>query len=226
MEIRAQDLGMKFDDAGRTVTVFERLNLTIRSGTSLAIVGKSGVGKTTLLYILGGLEQPTEGEVFVGGTNLTAQYRSGEDLAPFRGTNIGFVFQSHQLLPEFDALENVALPLFIRGVAEQEARAQAEELLVSVGLKDRVTHRPGALSGGEQQRVAMARALVGSPGVVLADEPTGNLDLQTGGQVMDILLSLHRQRKTTLILVTHSPDLAAKLDAVVELTPGGFIEHT
>lgn len=222
MDLVASNISMSFDDAGRQVKVLENLDLRVKSGESVAIVGASGVGKTTLLYILGGLEQPASGDVRVGDVSLTELDRNGVDLAEYRGAHIGFVFQSHHLLPEFDAVENVALPLSIRGIPDAEARARASELLKRVGLGERLTHRPGALSGGEQQRVAIARALVTRPDVILADEPTGNLDLITGGKVVQLLLELHREQQISLILVTHSPELASMCDRVVELTPNGL----
>ncbi len=224
MQVEARNLCMSFDDAGRKVDVFKDLNLKVETGTSIAIVGESGVGKTTLLYLIGGLEQPVSGEVLIGGGSLTELQRSGNDVAAFRGKNIGFVFQSPHLFPEFDAVENVSMPLLIQGVSKEVAEVRATDLLKRVGLGHRLTHRPGALSGGEQQRVALARALSGKPGVILADEPTGNLDHLTGSKVSDLLLEMHREEGITLIVVTHSKELAMTMGRTVELTPNGFLE--
>ena len=216
---------MRYDDAGRVIELFHELNLDVENGTSLAITGESGVGKTTLLYILGGLEYPVGGKVHIGDTCVTDIAHSRRDMALFRGRHVGFVFQFHQLLPEFDAVENVAMPLVIRGERRVDALVRATELLQRVGLGERLTHRPGMLSGGEQQRVALARALAGNPGVLLADEPTGNLDERTGGEITDLLLELHRENAITLIVVTHSRDLARRMDRCVELRGGGMIEE-
>lgn len=215
---------MSFDDAGKSVRLFEQLHFEVASGSSLAIMGESGVGKTTLLYILGGLEVPRTGDVVVGGHSYQGAREKGEDLAVFRSRHLGFVFQFHNLLPEFDAIENVAMPLLIRGETRTAAYERAKSLLERVGLSHRFSHRPGALSGGEQQRVAVARALAGRPGVVLADEPTGNLDQRTGSEVKELLLELQAEEKMTLILVTHSPELARSMNRVVELTPQGMRE--
>ena len=223
MQITAKDLTMQFDDAGRVVEVFNSLSLEIKSGTSVAITGESGVGKTTLLYILGALETPISGEVWIGESCLTARDKK-LDIAAFRGQNIGFVFQFHYLFQEFNALENVAMPLLIQGAARGQAMNRAESLLKRVGLGHRLTHRPGALSGGEQQRVAIARALVTKPGVILADEPTGNLDLKTGGEITKLLLEMQQEEGVTLAVVTHSPDVAGAMSRVVELTPQGIMD--
>ena len=213
---------MRFKDADREVVVFNGLSFEVASGSSLAIVGKSGVGKTTLLYLLSALDSPTSGEVIIGGQSLFSERLSARDLTTFRGRNIGFVFQFHYLLPEFNALENVAMPLIIRGVPRDEAFEEAKSLLEQVGLADRVTHRPGALSGGEQQRVAVARAFIGKPGVVLADEPTGSLDFRTSEEIVELLCRLQKERQITLIVVTHSLELAKRMDKVMELTPNGL----
>lgn len=224
MHVHVENLSMSFDDAGRKVGLFEDLTFDVEEGSSLAIMGQSGVGKTTLLYILGGLEVPAAGDVIVGEHSYQKLRQSGQDLAEFRARNVGFVFQFHNLLPEFDAVENVAMPLLIQGQSKPKARARAEELLKRVGLSHRLTHRPGALSGGEQQRVAVARALSGRPGVILADEPTGNLDQRTGSEVKQLLLELQAEEKMTMILVTHSPELAKSMNRAVELTPQGMKE--
>lgn len=218
MQITAEELAMCFDDGDRSVEVFSGLNLTVESGETLAIVGESGVGKTTLLYNLGGLEKPTSGVVRVGETCLSESEE--DDLSQFRGENIGFIFQFHYLLPEFSAKENVEMPLRILGIDDSSGRA--EDLLEKVGLADRMTHRPGELSGGEQQRVAVARALAGRPGVLLADEFTGNLDQKTGEKILELLLELQTEQKSTLVVVTHSLDVARAMGRVLELTPKGF----
>ncbi len=225
MQLETKNLSMKFHDGGREIEIFQNLSFSVPSGGSVAIMGQSGVGKSTLLYLLGALETPTGGDVFVGGTSFKSLRSSTKDMAKFRGERIGFVFQFHHLLPEFDAVENVSMPLIIRGGNRPEARERAIHLLNRVGLKDRLTHRPGMLSGGEQQRVAIARAVVAKPGLILADEPTGNLDSKTGGSIRDLLLELHREENATLILVTHSVELARSMERVVELTTGGMIER-
>jgi lipoprotein-releasing system ATP-binding protein len=223
--VEAKNIGMQFNDAGRIIDVFSNLSLRVESGASLAVVGESGVGKTTLLYVLGTLEKPVTGSVSIGGTVVTENMSAGRDLATFRGKNIGFIFQSHYLLPEFDAVENVEMPLLVQGVSKKEAKTRAVELLERLGLEHRLSHRPGALSGGEQQRVAVARAFAAKPGVVLADEPTGNLDLRTGGEVNKLLKQLQEDEGITLIVVTHSLELAKIMDHVVELTPKGLVER-
>jgi lipoprotein-releasing system ATP-binding protein len=225
MRIEAKNLTKQFDDAGRIIEVFRNLSFEIESGSSVAIVGESGVGKTTLLYVLGALETAVEGEVRIGSTSYQEVRKSGGDVSHFRGKNVGFVFQFHHLLREFDAVENVAMPLLIQGVSHKKAFARAKELLERTGLSHRLTHRPGALSGGEQQRVAVARAFAASPGVVLADEPTGNLDMRTGGEVSRMLLQLQREEGITLVVVTHSLELARMMDRIVELTPQGLVER-
>ncbi len=222
MKIETKALTMEYNDAGRIVEVFRDIEMTVPSGTKLAVVGESGIGKTTLLYLLGGLERPTSGEVFLDGQSLTSGFNSQEALSQFRGKNIGFIFQFHHLLPEFDAIENTAMPLFLQGIEQEIAREQAKALLERVGLRHRLTHRPGMLSGGEQQRVAIARALAINPGVLLADEPTGNLDQKTAAEVHNLLLEIHREKKMTLLIVTHSLELAQMMDTVSVLTPSGL----
>ena len=224
MRVQAQNLTMQFNDAGRIIEVFQNLNLDVANGSSLAVVGESGVGKTTLLHILGLLECPIAGSVCFDDCDIWQELRSDEKRAIFRGKNVGFVFQAHYLLPEFDALENVAIPQLIQGVDRVTAYESAKTLLERVGLGHRLTHRPGALSGGEQQRVAIARALSTSPGVILADEPTGNLDQKTGREVMNLLLSIQREEQKTFVVVTHSTELAQLMERRVELTPKGIVE--
>jgi len=200
------------------VEVLRGVDLDIRRGDSLAIVGTSGVGKSTLLHILGTLDRPTSGQVLWEGQEVFNL--DDQQLADFRNRKVGFVFQFHHLLPEFNALENVMLPVLISRRPRSEAQDRAEAILSQVGLKDRLHHRIGALSGGEQQRVAVARALALEPEVLLADEPTGNLDPRTGGQVHELLLSLNREKGVTTVIVTHNLELAKRLDRQITLVDG------
>lgn len=216
--VSARGLVKAFTDGPRTVRVLSGVDFGIAAGETVAIVGESGVGKSTLLHLLGGLERPTAGSVSIGGVDLASQ--SDRDLAHFRNREIGFVFQFHHLLPDFTALENVAMPSLIAGETPEEAHGKAAALLERVGLGERMTHRPGELSGGEQQRVAVARAVVRRPGLVLADEPTGNLDPDTGGEVERLLLDLNRENGTTCIVVTHSDRLAKAMDTRFRLVHG------
>lgn len=225
MKVEAQDLAMSYWDANNEVRIFEHINLQVDSGAMVAIVGESGVGKTTLLNLLGALELPTQGQITLGETCITKDLRQENELALFRGRNIGFIFQFFQLLPEFDAQENVALPLLLQGVKMKEALGRAKVVLERVGLGARLTHRPFMLSGGEQQRVAIARALVGKPGLVLADEPTGNLDLKTGAAISRMLLDIQKEEGITLIVVTHSMELAGHIGRTLELTFGQLQER-
>lgn len=225
MEVVLQNLGMSFTNGDNEVPVFSGLNLTVGSGESLAILGESGVGKTTLLYILGGLEVADHGDVLLDQVNIGEKLRGGEDISVFRGRNIGMIFQFHYLLPEFDAVENVCMPLRIQGEDLKLGKERAEHLLERVGLKDRMDHRPGALSGGEQQRVSLARALITEPGLILADEPTGNLDGQNGNEVMNILKEFQRDSGLTLIMVTHSNESASAMDRRVRMTANNLLEE-
>ncbi len=198
--------------------VLDGIDLDIRKGEMLAIVGASGVGKSTLLHILGALDRPTSGKVFYG--DLDVFGLDNGPLARFRNERVGFVFQFHHLLPEFSALENVMMPALIRRTDRPVAAKAAERILNDVGLGARLHHRPGELSGGEQQRVAVARALVLNPEVVLADEPTGNLDLHTGEAVHDLLLAINKQKGITFVIVTHNDKLAVRADRVLRMTDG------
>jgi len=212
------NLEKTFATPGGQVKVLQQVNLSIVAGERVAVVGASGAGKTTLMHILGGLDQPTSGEILFEGENLFAL--RGPALDRFRNQTVGFVFQFHQLLPEFSALENAMMPLLIGGFSRNEASDRAEELLKEVGLGHRLTHKPGALSGGEQQRVAIARALVREPRLLLADEPTGNLDSTTSDEILALLNQMHHSRGLTMIIVTHNRDLAASLDRVLRMEDG------
>jgi lipoprotein releasing system ATP-binding protein len=219
--ITARQVTKSFPRDGEIVEVLRGVDLTVASGEMVAIVGPSGVGKSTLLHLLGGLERPTGGDIRYGETSLASL--SDRDLAGFRNRQVGFVFQFHHLLPEFSALENVAMPLRIRRLAGAEARERAAALLKRVGLGHRIRHRPGELSGGEQQRVAIARALVGEPAVLLADEPTGNLDSRTGEDVFALLRALNRERRLTCVLITHNESLAAQADRRLSMLDGNLV---
>jgi lipoprotein-releasing system ATP-binding protein len=207
-----------FVHEGRTVPILKGIDLAIEEGEMLCIVGPSGAGKSTLLHLLGTLDLPSEGKIFYDQEDVTTY--SSSKLADFRNRSIGFVFQFHHLLPEFTALENVMMPGRIRGEAKAQLEQKARNLLTEVGLSERLTHRPGELSGGEQQRVALARALIMSPRLVLADEPTGNLDTTTGRAMHDLLFRLNETRGTTFLVVTHSPELAALMPRVVHMLDG------
>jgi len=198
--------------------VLSELSFSIEKGGTASIVGASGSGKSTLLHILGCLDRPTLGKVMLGGQDTSLL--SDHDLAGARNKSIGFVFQFHHLLPEFTAVENVALPLLVGGMGRAGAMSRAEELMDQVGLKERCLHRPSELSGGEQQRVAVARALANSPEVILADEPTGNLDSRSGGSVADLLWRMNREKNIALVLVTHNNELASRAERTMELKDG------
>ena len=216
--LEARDLCRIFPEGDRELVVLNGANLTVAAGERLAIIGESGAGKTTLLQLLGGLDSPTSGSVFVNGRGLADLNDTERGL--LRNQALGFVYQFHHLLPEFSALENVAMPLLLRRMSVSEAETKAAELLSRVGLTERSQHRPGELSGGERQRTAVARALVTRPAVVLADEPTGNLDHRTGERVFELMLELNREVGSSLVVVTHDLQLARRMDRVLELRDG------
>jgi lipoprotein-releasing system ATP-binding protein len=220
--IRAQGIVKSYEVGGSRLTILRGLDLEVGEGEMVAIVGASGVGKSTLLHILGGLDRPDEGALEVGGGNLTTM--PDQEIVAFRNRRIGFVFQFHHLLPEFSALENAEMPMRIARMPMAEARPRAEELLRRVGLSDRLTHRPGMLSGGEQQRVAVGRALIMRPSVLLADEPTGDLDEATADSLHRLLREMHRDFGLTSIIATHNPRLAAACDRIMRLESGRLHE--
>jgi len=222
--LQLQNLEKTYHTARGSLTLFQGLNLEIQPGEMVAIVGQSGAGKSTLLHILGALDAPTAGTVLCASVNV-AQL-SQREAAIFRNREIGYVWQFHYLLPEFTALENVAMPLLARGVRKSEALAAATKWLGEVGLDERGDHRPGELSGGEQQRVALARALVNNPRLLLADEPTGDLDESTAGRVFDLIERLHQTHGLTSILVTHNPILAARCTRTLHLESGRLAAYT
>jgi len=222
--IQVQGLGKTYQTARGVLNLFEDLNLQVETGEMVAIVGQSGAGKSTLLHILGALDSPSAGTVYCASTNVAKL--SAREAAAFRNREIGYVWQFHYLLPEFTALENVAMPLLARNMRKVEALHTAEKWLTEVELQDRGDHRPGELSGGEQQRVALARALVCGPRLLLADEPTGDLDNSTAGRVFDLIERLHLSHGLTSILVTHNLDLAARCRRVLRLGNGRLTEIT
>jgi lipoprotein-releasing system ATP-binding protein len=220
--IQISNLYKSFPMGGQELTVLKGINLEIARGTMLAIVGASGAGKSTLLHIIGTLDRPTSGTVTFEGQDLFKL--SDQRQAEFRNRRIGFVFQFHHLLPEFTAIENVCLPAYIQNRPATETREEAVSLLKEVGLEARLHHKPGELSGGEQQRVAVARALMQRPDVVLADEPTGNLDTHTGEALFGLLRTLNRDRGITFVIVTHNEKLSAQTDRIIHMEDGLITE--
>ena len=221
--VEVTDVHKIFEHGGTTLEVLRGITFTLLAGEMAAIVGASGVGKSTLLHILGTLDLPTSGSLRFNGLDITRLGSS--QLAEFRNRTIGFVFQFHHLLPEFTALENAMMPCLIQRLPRQEAEERAAHILQRVGLGRRLTHKPGELSGGEQQRVALARAMVLEPAVLLADEPTGNLDSHTGKEIHDLLVELNRERGSTMLIVTHNPDLAALMPRTLRMVDGGLVDE-
>ncbi len=222
--IKAKELYKSFRVGSGTVEVLKGVDLSIEKGEFVAIVGPSGVGKSTLLHLLGALDRPTAGEISYEGVSL-GRLDNGQ-VAKFRNQTIGFIFQFHHLLPEFTALENVMMPLLVARRKRSQAREIAASLLKEVGLEPRLDHRPPELSGGEQQRVAIARALGAGPKVILADEPTGNLDTKTGDAAFELLRGLNRERGLTFVMVTHNEGLARRSDRIVAMLDGRIVERT
>ena len=222
--VQVRNLEKTYRTARGELVLFRDLDLDIAPGELIAIVGQSGAGKSTLLHILGALDAPSAGTVYCASTNLAEL--DSKRAAAFRNRSVGYVWQFHYLLPEFTALENVAMPLLARGLAKRDAMTQAANWLREVGLEERATHRPGELSGGEQQRVALARALVNSPQLLLADEPTGDLDEATAGQIFNLIQRVHATHGLTSILVTHNMELAARCTRVLRLDSGRLVDFT
>jgi lipoprotein-releasing system ATP-binding protein len=216
--LSVRDLHKSFNEGDEEIHILRGLDLELETGERLAIVGQSGVGKSTLLHILGTLDRPTKGEILYRGQELPLDDEA--ELSQFRNREIGFVFQFHYLLPDFTALENVMFPALIRGMSVERARAEAEKLLDLVGLKNRMSHRPGKLSGGEQQRVAVARSVVLEPKLILADEPTGSLDLRIGEEVQELLFHLNEKNGVSLVIATHNREFAQKIGRQAELRDG------
>ncbi len=222
--LEVNQLRKTFTSGSKELTVLKHITFNIESGTSCAIVGPSGSGKTTLLGLCAGLDQPTEGSVILKGQNISAMDES--DLSEVRNRQIGFVFQSFQLISTLTALENVMVPIELRGTPYREVEQKAINLLTEVGLADRLDHYPNQLSGGEQQRVGLARAFIHNPDILFADEPTGNLDGETGAQIEQLLFDLNEKQGTTLVIVTHDKTLAQKCDRTIELKNGRILSDS
>ncbi len=218
MFIELKDVWKTYTTDHAPLPVLKGINLSIEEGESVVLLGASGTGKSTLLHIMGSLDSPTQGDVIVDGKNLNSM--NDRETSLFRNQTVGFVFQFHHLLPDFDARENVAMPLLIAGESKKSALIKADGLLEKVGLESRSRHQPQQLSGGEQQRVAIARALICSPKLLLADEPTGNLDGDAGAKVFDLLLDLNRELRVTLVVVTHNETLSGRFSRVIRLIDG------
>jgi len=219
--LRVTSLTKSYQSGEKRLEVLRDLSLSVDKGEMVAVTGESGSGKSTFLHLLGGMEKPDSGEITFDGMDITLFSR--DELARFRNRRIGFVFQFHHLLPEFTALENVAFPLLLRPVSRRNAESRAKRLLQEVGLEQRSHHKPGELSGGEQQRVAIARALVGEPELLLGDEPTGDLDLNTSNAVHELLLDIHERFGLTSVIVTHNPDLASLCNRKKTMTEGKLL---
>jgi lipoprotein-releasing system ATP-binding protein len=223
--IETRELSKSFSAPAGEIKVLRGIDLSVASGEMVAVMGSSGVGKSTLLHILGTLDRPTSGSVFYNGAEVSAM--SQQELTSFRNSTIGFVFQFHHLLPEFTAVENVMMPSLIAGPPESiVARERASTLLGELGLGQRASHRPGELSGGEQQRVAVARSLILNPAVVLADEPTGNLDTTTGDELFDLLININKVRGTTFVIATHNEALAKRCHRVLQMVDGRITDRS
>src|SRR5436190_15878326 len=216
--LNARDVGKTYFIGKRSLEVLRQVNVTVARGDFLALRGASGAGKSTLLHLLGGLDAPTAGAIWFDGKNLALL--TGLELSRFRNRKVGFVFQAYHLLPELNALENVCLPARMARTDAAPAEARGRRLLKRVGLGERMDHRPNELSGGEQQRVAIARALINEPDLILADEPTGNLDSHTGGEIIELLCSLRTEKQTTLVIATHDEKVAARAPTVIHLVDG------
>jgi len=221
---------IKIEDAWKTyklgnvdLTVLKGVSLAIKQGSFVAIMGPSGSGKSTLLHIIGALDLPSKGKAYISGRDISKM--SEDELSKIRGQKIGFVFQQFNLLHNLTAMENVTLPMVFQGVNEKERKERAEKLLVSLGLEKRLNHKPNELSGGERQRIAIARALANDPDIIVADEPTGNLDSTTGKKIMDILVDLHKNEKKTIIVVTHDPNIADYTEQTVNIKDGVIVKN-